>query len=61
MKKELKKEIAYWLFDNENTFSRLSHAHAEFTAYIYKKDGIYLIGGEEVSNFIKDLDKLIYE
>ena len=60
MHKELKKEITKWLFENENRWQRINECTKEFTEYIYKRDGNYLIGGEEVSNFIKELDKVIY-
>lgn len=60
MKTELKKEIANWLFENENKWQRVNGCTKEFTEYIYKRNGSYLIGGEEVSDFIRDLDKLIY-
>ena len=61
MHKELKKEISIWLFENENQWQRTNSCRDEFTEYIYKKDGSYLIGGEAVSNFITELDKLIYK
>lgn len=58
--KQLKYEIINWLFENENEWQRVNHCHDAFREYIYNKDGNYLIGGENVSKFIEDADKLIY-
>lgn len=57
---ELKKEIINWLFENKNEWQRVNACIEHFRPYIYKADGNYLIGGEEVSKFIKNADKLIY-
>lgn len=61
MHKELKRVIINWLLDNENTWQRVNVCHDEFKAYIYNADGNYLIGGEEVSEFISKVDKLLYK
>ena len=61
MKKELKREILKWLLDNENRWQRVIECHEAFRPYIYNNDGNYLIGGEEVSNFIEEVDRLIYK
>ena len=57
---ELKKAIVDWLFENKNEWQRVSACIEYFRSYIYKADGNYLIGGEEVSKFIKNADKLIF-
>ena len=57
---ELKKAIIDWLFDNKNAWQRKSACREYFRPYIYNADGNYLIGGEEVSAFITEADKLIY-
>ena len=61
MHKELKKEIIKWLLENENEWQRLIACTKEFRNYIYDNEGNYLIGGEEVSNFIEEADDLIYD
>ena len=61
MNKELKKEIIKWLLENENEWQRLIACTKEFRNYIYNDEGNYLIGGEEVSNFIEEADDLIYK
>ena len=61
MHKELKKEIIKWLLENENKWQRLNACTKEFRNYIYNDEGNYLIGGEEVSNFIEEADDLIYD
>lgn len=60
MYKELKEVIIKWLFEHEDEFSRVNACHKEFRAYIYNADGNYLIGGKTVSEFITQVDKLIY-
>lgn len=60
MYKELKKAIILWLLDHENEWQRVNACHKEFRPYIYNADGNYLIGGEEVANFISQADKLLY-
>ena len=60
MYKELKKEIINWLLENENAWQRVNACHKAFKPYIYNADGNYLIGGEIVSQFISDADKLLY-
>lgn len=61
MYKELKKEIVNWLLENENIWQRVNSCTAHFRAYIYDSNGNYLIGGKEVSDFIKNAEKLLYE
>lgn len=60
MYKELKKAIIDWLLENENQWQRVTVCHEEFRPYIYNADGNYLIGGQNVSDFIKAADKLLY-
>lgn len=60
MYKELKAAIIQWLLDNENKWQRVNECREAFREYIYNKDGNYLIGGETVSEFITQADKLIY-
>ena len=57
---ELKKAIIDWLFANKNAWQRTNACREYFRPYIYNADGNYLIGGEEVSDFITEADKLIY-
>ena len=49
-----------WLLEHENEFQRVNTCIDEFINYIYSDNGNYLIGGEIVSNFIKNADKLLY-
>ena len=56
---ELKKAIIDWLFENKNAWQRTNACREYFRPYIYNSDGNYLIGGEEVSEFITSADKLI--
>ena len=60
MYKELKKAIILWLLDHENEWQRVNACHEAFRPYIYNADGNYLIGGEIVSKFISNADKLLY-
>ena len=59
-KQELKKAIINWLFDNKNAWQRTNACRDYFRPYIYDSNGNYLISGEEVSDFISNVDKLIY-
>ena len=61
MHKDLKKAILKWLLENEHNWQRLNACTKEFRNYIYDDEGNYLIGGEEVSNFIEEADDLIYD
>ena len=61
MQKELKKEIIKWLSENENKWQRLNSCKEEFRNYIYNNEGNFLIGGEDVSNFINEANDLIYK
>lgn len=60
MNTELKKAIILWILDNPNTWQRVNAAHDYFRQYIYDAHGHYIIGGETVSDFIRDANRLIY-
>lgn len=57
---ELKQEIIKWLMENPNTWNRHNACTEAFREYIFNSEGNYLIGGENVSNFITAAEKLIY-
>lgn len=57
---ELKKAIINWLFDNPNAWQRVNTCCEFFRPYIYGEDGNFLIGGEEVHDFICEAERLIY-
>ena len=59
MKKELKQAIINFIFENEKVFQLKNTTTTEFKEYIYTSKGDYLIGGEDVANFIdKAIDLL---
>jgi len=59
MRLALKKKIIEWIFDNINEFQIVNRCVDAFREYIYDKNGEYLIGGDDVSDFIEDEIKLI--
>ena len=59
MKKELKQAIINFIFDNEKEFQLTNATINNFRLYIYDSTGSYLIGGEDVSKFIKESINLI--
>lgn len=59
MNNELKKAIVNFIFDNSKEFQLNNRTAEEFRPYIYSKEGKYLIGGEEVYEFIRDAIKLL--
>lgn len=59
MKKELKQAIINYIFDNEKQFQLTNNTIDNFRHYIYAPSGNYLIGGEDVSNFIKNAVDLV--
>ena len=61
MCKALKKEILGWLLENENRWQRVNACTEAFRCYIFNSAGEYIIGGEEVAEFIRAADKLLYE
>lgn len=60
MYKELKAEILKWLLEHENEWQRVNVCIEAFRAYIHNADGNYLIGGQNVAEFITEADKLLY-
>ena len=60
MNKELKKVILLWLLEHENEWQRVNSCIEEYKSYIYDTNGNRLIGGEAVTDFIKEAYKLIY-
>lgn len=59
MRTELKKAIIDFIFENEKEFQINNAVTEKFRAYIYDADGNFLIGGEDVSEFIYKAIKLI--
>jgi hypothetical protein len=59
MRTQLKKAIIEFIFENEKEFQITNHTINNFRAYIYDEKGEYLIGGEEVAEFIEQAIKLI--
>ena len=59
MNKQLKQEIINFIFENEKVFQLQSITIGNFKEYIYNSQGNYLIGGEEVAEFIGKAVKLL--
>lgn len=59
MKKELKQAIVNFIFENEKNFQITNATKEKFREYIYTSKGEYLIGGEDVKDFINDAIKLL--
>ncbi len=59
MKKELKQAIINFIFENEKDFQLVNNTTDNFKAYIYDSKGEYLIGGEDVKEFINKAIELI--
>ena len=59
MRKELKAAIVAYILDNLTNFQLTNDVTDKFRAYIYDSKGEYLIGGEDVRNFIKDAIELL--
>lgn len=59
--KELKQAIIGWLFEHENEWQRVNECNKAFRPYIFDEKGSYLIGGKEVSEFISNADKLLFD
>jgi len=55
----LKKEIIAYIFDNSKEYQLVNATIEQFRPYIYDSTGNYLIGGEDVSQFIRDAVKLL--
>ena len=60
MYKELKAEILKWLLKHENEWQRVNACREAFRQYIFNVEGNYIIGGQTVSEFITEADKLLY-
>lgn len=58
MNTQLKKEIFLYMMENHNEFQIVNTTVEKFRQYIYTPEGNFCIGGEEVLNFIKSVDKL---
>jgi len=56
---ELKKVIINYIIENEKDFQLTNNTINNFRNYIYDGNGNYLIGGEDVSNFIREAINLI--
>lgn len=56
---ELKKAIIAHIFENISDFQMVNNTTDKFRAYIYDSKGDYLIGGNEVYEFIRDAIELI--
>jgi len=52
MKKELKKAIIDFIFEHEGEFQLINTTIEKFRLYIYDTEGEYLIGGDDVRDFI---------
>lgn len=50
---QLKKAIIDYIFENLTDYQLANNVTAKFRNYIYDNSGDYLIGGENVSDFIK--------
>ena len=59
MNKQLKQEIINFIFENEKVFQLQSITIGNFKEYIYNSQGNYLIGGEDVAEFIGKAVKLL--
>jgi len=59
MNKKLKQAIVNFIIENEKEFQLTNRTAKEFRPYIYDNKGEYLIGGEEVLNFIRDAEKFL--
>ena len=59
MNKQLKQEIINFIFENEKVFQLQSITIGNFKQYIYNSQGNYLIGGEDVAEFIGKAVKLL--
>lgn len=59
MRLELKRKIIEWIFEHINEWQIVNRCVDAFREYIYDKDGYYLIGGKDVSDFIDDEITLI--
>ena len=56
---ELKEKIVKWILENKNQWQIVNDCKENFRAYIFDINGNYLIGGENVYNFIVVICDLI--
>lgn len=61
MQTSLKREITDYIFDNIKYFSLHENTVDKFTLYIFDDKGEYLIGGQEVKEFIDKAIRLLQE
>lgn len=54
MNKELRDAIIKVVQENKDEFQIVNYTKGIFKNYIYDQDGNYLIGGQEVAQFISD-------
>ena len=59
MNKQLKKAIINFILENEKVFQLQSITIGNFKEYIYNSQGNYLIGGQDVAEFIGKAVKLL--
>lgn len=53
MNTKLKQAIVNYIIENEKEFQLPNKTITTFSAYIYDKNGEYLIGGDDVIEFIR--------
>ena len=58
MNTELKKVIFLYMMENQNEFQLVNSTALKFRQYIYDENGMFIIGGEEILEFIKSVVKL---
>ena len=59
MHNELKKQIVIFILENTKEFQINSATKTKFRPYIYDSTGNYLIGGEQVGEFINQAIELL--
>lgn len=59
MNKQLKQAIINFIFENEKVFQLQNITIGNFKEYIYNSQGNYLIGGQDVAEFIGKAVKLL--
>ena len=58
MNQELKNAIIKKVQEHKDEFNLVNYITGEFRDYVYNKDGNYLIGGEQVAEFISQFIEL---
>jgi hypothetical protein len=61
MHTQLKQTIINFIFDNDKEFQLNNATVEQFRPYIYDEKGNYLIGGQDVAEFIGKAIKLLTE